>query len=109
MQMIHLLGPQRPVPRADAEVEVHAIQMVGFRTTREIWESYNEVYQLKRLLGPSSYGPEWMEALDQEICASLEEWMQQRQGTTWLEEDLEGALQASCSPATRLNPLTGPR
>ena len=50
--------------------------MVGFRTTREeIWGIYNEVYQLKRLLGPQHYGLEQMEALDMKICTSLEEWM----------------------------------
>ena len=33
--------------------------------------------------------------------------MWQRWGTTRPEEDLEGVLQASCSPAARLNPLAG--
>ena len=48
--------------------------MVGFRTTREeIQGIYNEMYQQKRLLAPPPYGPEWMEALDHEICTSLEE------------------------------------
>ena len=66
--------------------------MVGFRTTRkEIQEIYNEVYQQKRLPGPPLYGPEWMEALDQEICTSLEEWMWWRWGTARPEEDLGGA------------------
>ena len=37
------------------------------------------------------YGSAWMEVLDQEICASLEEWMWGRWGTARLEEDLGGA------------------
>ena len=65
---------QQPVPRAEAEAKTLTIQMVGFRTTREeIQWINNEVYQQKRLLGPPLYGPEQMEALDQEIFASLEE------------------------------------
>ena len=42
------------VPRATTEAEVPTIQMVGFRTTREeIQGTYNEAYQLKRLLPPT--------------------------------------------------------
>ena len=75
--------------------------MVGFQTTKEeVQGIYNKVYQQKRLLGPPPYGPEWMEALDWEICASLEEQTWQRWGTTRPEEDLRGAtvsiLQPSC-------------
>ena len=37
----------------DTEVKVPAIQLIGFKTTRdEIWGLYNEVNQLKRSLGP---------------------------------------------------------
>ena len=77
------------------------IQMVGFQTTQEeIQGIYNEVYQQKRLPGPPLYGPGWMEALDQEICATLEEQTWQRWGATKPEEDLQGApvpiLQSSC-------------
>ena len=86
---------------ANAEAEVPAIQMVGFRTTREeIQGIYNEVYQLKRLPSPPPYGPEQMEALDWEICTSLGEQMQQRQGSTRPEKEPErgatGILQPSC-------------
>ena len=75
--------------------------MVKFRTTREeIWEIYNEVYQLKRLPVPPLYGAEQMEVLDQEICTSLGEQMWQRWQTTRPEEDLEvgttGMLWPSC-------------
>ena len=66
--------------------------MVGFRTTREeIQGIYNKVYQQKRLLGPTPYGPEQMDALDWEICASLEEQTWQRWGTARPEEDVQGA------------------
>ena len=75
-------------PRANAEVEVPAIQMVGFRTTRkEIQGIYNEVYWLKRSLGLPPYGLEQIEALDWEICNSLEEWMWQRWGSTKPEKE----------------------
>ena len=81
-------GCQQLVPRAGAEAKTLAIQMVGFRTTmEEVQGIYNEVYQQKRLLGPPLYGPEEMEALDQEICASLEEQMWQRRGSARPEED----------------------
>ena len=67
-----------------------AIKMVRFRTTREeVQGIYNEVYQQKRLPGPLPYRPEWMEALDWEICTSFEEQMWQRQGTAGPEEDWE--------------------
>ena len=46
-------------PRLHAEVEVPAVQLVGFRTTREeVQGLYNNVYQLQRLPGPPLYGPE---------------------------------------------------
>ena len=50
-QAIHC-GHQQPFPGLDTKVEVPAIQLVGFKTTRdEIWELYNDVYQLKRSPG----------------------------------------------------------
>ena len=56
---------------------------MGFKTTqREIWEIYNDVYQLKRLPGPPLCGLEWAEELAQEIITSLKEHLQQRQGPT---------------------------
>ena len=74
--------------------------MVGFWTTwEEIQGIYNEVYQQKGLLHPTPYGPGWMEALDQEICASLEEWTLWRWGTTKLEEDLQGATVPILQPS----------
>ena len=46
--------------------QVPTIQLVGFKTTRdEIWELYNNVYQLKRSPGPLPYGPEQTEELVQ--------------------------------------------
>ena len=74
--------------------------MVGFRTTREeIQGIYNEVYQQKGLLGSPPYGPEQMEALDQEIHTSLEEQMWQRLGTTRPEEDLRGSTMSILWPS----------
>ena len=77
-----------------------AVQMVGFRTTREeIQGIYNKVYQQKRFLDPPQYGAELMEALDWEICVSLEEQMWQRWGTTRLEEDLWGTTVPILQPS----------
>ena len=48
---------QWPVPRAEAKAKTPAIQMVGFRTTREeVQGIYNEVYQWKRLPGSHCMG-----------------------------------------------------
>ena len=85
-------GCQQPVPREDTEAKTLAVQMVAFWTTQEeVQGIYNEVYQQKRLPGPPPYGSEQMEALDREICTSLEERMWQRWGTARLEEDQRGA------------------
>ena len=44
---------QQALPGLDAKVDVPTVQVVGVETTqREIWEIYNDVYQLKRLPGP---------------------------------------------------------
>ena len=96
-------GHQHPVSRETAKAKTPAIQMVGFRTTREeIQGIYNEVYQQKRLLGPPPYGPEEMEALDQEICASLKEQTQQRWGTARPEEDQRGATTSIIQPSCQV-------
>ena len=58
-----------------------------------------EVYQQKRLLGPPLYGPEWMEALDQDICTSLEEQMQWRWSTARPKEDLGGTAASILLPS----------
>ena len=77
-------------PREDAEAKTLAVQIVGFQTTwEEIQGIYNKVYQQKRLPGPPPYGPRQMEALDWEICASLEEQTWQRWDAT-KPEDLQG-------------------
>ena len=102
-------GHQQLVPRADAKVRTPAIQMVGSRTTREeVQGIYNEVYQQKRLPGPPLYGPEQMEALDWDICTSLEEQTWQRQSTARPEEDWGKPLQIFCGPAARPNPSLDP-
>ena len=51
-------GCWQALPSLDAKVDVPAIQIVAFKTTqREIWELYNDVYQLKRLPGPPTMWP----------------------------------------------------
>ena len=68
-------------PGLYAKVEGPAIQLVGFKTSRDkIWELFNVVYQL-RSPGPPPYGPEHTEELVQEICTSLKEWLWQRRGS----------------------------
>ena len=50
-------GHWQSYPGLIAKAEVPTIQLVGFKTTLdEIWELYNDVYQLKRSLGPLPYG-----------------------------------------------------
>ena len=91
---------QQLVPREEAEAKTPAVQMVGFQTPQEeVQGIFNEVYQQKRLPGPPPYGPEWMEALDWEICTSLEEQTWQRQGTTRPDEDLRGATTNILQPS----------
>ena len=52
-------GYWQSYPGLNDKVEVPAIQLVGFKTTREdIQELYNDVYQLKRSPDPLSYGLE---------------------------------------------------
>ena len=49
-------GHWQALPRLDTKADVPAIQVMGFKTTwREIWEIYNDVYQLKRLPGPTMW------------------------------------------------------
>ena len=83
-------GHWQSCPGLDARVEVTAVQLVGFKTTRdEIWELYNNVSQLKRSPGPLPYGPEQTEELVQEICTSLKEQMQWRWGSAQPKEEPE--------------------
>ena len=83
-------GHRQSYPWLDAKVEVSAIQLVGFKTTRErIWELYNNVYQLRRSPGPPPHGPECTEELVQEICTSLGEQLWQRWGSAQLMEEPE--------------------
>ena len=87
-------------PREDTDVKTLAIQMVGFQTTQEeVQGIYNEVCQQKRLPGPPPYGSEWMEALDREICASLEEQMQ---GTARPGEDQREATTSIIQPSCQV-------
>ena len=77
-------------PGWDTKAEVPAIQLVGFKTTRdEIWELYNDVYQLRRSPGPPPYSPECTEELVQEIYTSLKEQLQQRWGSAQLKAEPE--------------------
>ena len=72
------------------KVEVPAIQLVGFKTTRDkIQELYNDVYQLRRSPDPPTYGLECTEELVQEILTSLKEWLWQRWGSAQLMEEPE--------------------
>ena len=86
-------GCQQSYPGLDTKAEVPAIQLVGFKTTRdEIWELYNNVYQLKRSPGPLTYGLEQTKEWVQEILTSLKEWLWQRWGSTQQKEEPEWGL-----------------
>ena len=79
---------QQLVPRADVKAKTPAIQMVGFRTTRKrSKESIMRCTNKRGYQGHHHMGQSGMEALDQEICTSLEEQTWQRWGATRLEED----------------------
>ena len=71
----------------DASQKTPAVDLVGYKTTQEeIFNLYQEVYQLKRTPGPVPGNPEVAEKICQEILDSLEEHLQCRQGTSYLEE-----------------------
>ena len=75
-------GHWQSYPELEAKVEVSTIQLVGLKTTRdEIWELYNDVYQLRRSPGPPLHSPECTEELVQEICTSIKEQLWQRWGS----------------------------
>ena len=88
-------------PRLNLEVNVPAVQLVGYQTSqREIQDLYHEVYLLKRLLSPPPCGPYWIEEAIKDILSSLRSCLQRWGGTTMLEEGQRGAamaaLQLSC-------------
>ena len=50
-------GHQQGLPRLDSKVDVSAIQLVGYWTSREeIWDLYHQVYMLMRLIRPPLCG-----------------------------------------------------
>ena len=65
-------GHQYGLPRLNPEMNVPAIQLVGYQTSQEeIQNLFHEVYMLKRLPGLSPCGPKQMEKATRDILSSL--------------------------------------
>ena len=72
---------QHGLPRLDPEADASAIQLVGYRTSREeIGDFFHQVYMLKRLPGPPLCGPEWAWEVMRDILFSLKDCLRWRKG-----------------------------
>ena len=59
-RLIHCHGHWCGLPRLDPKVDVPAIQLVGYQTSREeIGDLFHQVYMLKRLPRPPLCRPKW--------------------------------------------------
>ena len=71
----------------DASQETPAVEWVGYRTTHEeVFNLYQEIYQLKRTPGLVPGDQEVVDQIHQEILDSLKEHIWHRQSPTQLEE-----------------------
>ena len=103
-----LAAASKHTPGLNTKLEVPTIQLVGFKTMRdEIWELYNGIYQLKRSPGPLPYSWEWTEELVQNICTSLKECLQCRQGSTQPKEGPEWGPTSTVSLTIEQSSLRG--
>ena len=60
------------LPRPNPEVDVPAIQIVGYQTSqKEIQDLYHEVYLLRRLPSPAPCGPSQMKGASKTSCLPL--------------------------------------
>ena len=77
-------GCQGCVTGPDPGAVQSAMELVGYRTSRkEIWDIYQSVYLLWRLLGIASCGEQIRKRTIRDILSFLKDWMQR------CEEDLE--------------------
>ena len=90
------------MPKSDANMEASAVDLVGYKTSREvIFTLYQEVYQLKRAPGAVPGDPEEVEKTHQEILDSLKEHLWHMWGPAQLEEKPSKGLWApkcQCRP-----------
>ena len=69
------------LPRLDPKVDVSAVQLVGYQTSREeIGDLFHQVYMLKRLPGHPPCGPEWAQEVMRDILSSLKDHLRWRRG-----------------------------
>ena len=79
-QMIHW-GHQHGFPHLDPQMDIFAIQLVGYQSTREeIWDLYHLVHKLRRLPGSLSCRPEQVCELMRDVVSSLKNHLWQRGG-----------------------------
>ena len=93
-------GHQHALPRLDPEVDIPAVQLVGFQTSqRENWDLYHEVYLLRRLPSLPPCGPNQIEEAIQDILSSLRSHSQRCEGTAMLMEGQRGATATAPWPS----------
>ena len=74
-------GCQYGLLHLDPQVDVSAVQSVGYQSTREdIWDLYHQVYKLRRLPGSPPCRPEQVCNLMRDVMSSLKNHLQQRGG-----------------------------
>ena len=88
------------LPRLNPEVDVPAVQIVGYLTSqKEIWDLYHKVYLLRRLAGPLPCGSSQMEGAIQDILSSIRNYLHRQEGNAMLEESQRGATVAALCPS----------
>ena len=98
-------------PRLNPEVDVPAVQLVGYWTSqKEIWDLYHEVYLLKRLSGPAALWAQPDERGHQRHPVLPEEPLTKTRGALPCWRRTKGGLpQPLCGPATKWDPTPGPK
>ena len=82
-------GHPQSLSECGASQETPAVELVGYRTTcEEVFNLYQEVYQLKRTPGLVPVDQEVADCIHQEILDLLKEHMWHRQSPAQLEEPL---------------------
>ena len=74
-------GHWHGLPHLDPQVDISAIQLVVYQTTKEeIRDFYHQVYKLRRLLGSSPCGPEQVHEFTRDVVSSLKNHLRWRGG-----------------------------
>ena len=70
-------------PKLDSEVDVSAVQLVGYQmSSKEIRDRYCQVHALKRLPGPPPCGPERAQEITKGYCVFLKRLPRAEEGGT---------------------------